>query len=214
MIKRIIFDIDNTLIEWKEEYFEEIRYVLKKHYMNCSDEEFKTLRKAFAEYENNIYTFDRKLMLEFIEKYTNKKYPNTFIYELTDRWSRCMPDKLDDGIIDTLKYLKDKYELVILTDWYVDQQIVKLKALGIYDLFEKIYSAENNIKRKPFKEAFMQAIGENKPEECIMIGDSIERDVKGAIDAGLNAIWFNHKKEQSTYNYTEIKNISELKEIL
>ena len=29
------------------------------------------------------------------------------------------------------------------------------------------------------------------PEECIMIGDSLERDINGAINAGLRAVYYN-----------------------
>ena len=46
----------------------------------------------------------------------------------------------------------------------------------------------------------MQAIGDNKPEECIMIGDNFERDIQGALNAGLQVIWYNPN------NKTEITN--------
>lgn len=59
----------------------------------------------------------------------------------------------------------------------------------------------------------MQAIGTNKPEECIMIGNDLERDVKDSINAGLKAIWYNPNNIQNT-EYTIISQIEKLKEIL
>lgn len=213
MIKRVIFDIDNTLIPWKEEYYDEINKVLDSLNIEHTKDEYNKIKEAFSEYENEYYTFDRKLMLDYINKYTKKQYPKEFIYGCTNRWADSVPQKLDESVINMLKYLKDKYQMVILTDWYADQQIEKLEKLNILQYFSKIYSAEK-VKRKPFKEAFLQAIEDNKPEECIMIGDDFERDIKGALNAGLHAIYYNPKnnviKDENTKYYT----ISRLDEIM
>lgn len=213
MIKRVIFDIDNTLIPWKEEYYDEINKVLDSLNIEHTKDEYNKIKEAFSEYENEYYTFDRKLMLDYINKYTKKQYPKEFIYGCTNRWADSVPQKLDESVINMLKYLKDKYQMVILTDWYADQQIEKLEKLNILQYFSKIYSAEK-VKRKPFKEAFLQAIEDNKPEECIMIGDDFERDIKGALNAGLHAIYYNPKnnviKDENSKYYT----ISRLDEIM
>ena len=213
MIKRVIFDIDNTLIPWKEEYYDEINKVLDFLNIEHTKDDYNKIKEAFSEYENEYYTFDRKLMLDYINKYTKKQYPKEFIYGCTNRWADSVPQKLDESVINMLKYLKDKYQMVILTDWYADQQIEKLEKLNILQYFSKIYSAEK-VKRKPFKEAFLQAIEDNKPEECIMIGDDFERDIKGALNAGLHAIYYNPKnnviKDENTKYYT----ISRLDEIM
>lgn len=213
MIKRVIFDIDNTLIPWKEEYYDEINKVLDSLNIEHTKDDYNKIKEAFSEYENEYYTFDRKLMLDYINKYTKKQYPKEFIYGCTNRWADSVPQKLDESVINMLKYLKDKYQMVILTDWYADQQIERLEKLNILKYFSKIYSAEN-VKRKPFKEAFLQAIEDNKPEECIMIGDNFERDIKGALNAGLQAIYYNPKnnviKDENSKYYT----ISRLDEIM
>ena len=214
MIKRVIFDIDNTLIPWKEEYFNEINNVLDELNINHTKKDYEEIKKAFSEYENQYYIFDKKLMMEYINKYTNKNYPEEFIYKIIEKWANCAPDKMDKNIIDLLEYLKTKYELVILTDWYGDQQTERLKKAGILKYFSYIYSAEKT-KRKPFKEAFMQAIGTNKREECIMIGDNFERDIKGAINAEIKAVWYNKNKNiKNDTEYHIISNLEELNKIL
>ena len=60
----------------------------------------------------------------------------------------------------------------------------------------------------------MQAIGNNKPEECVMIGDNIQRDIKGALNAGLQAIWYNQKQKLGKPNCPIIKKFEELNNIL
>ncbi|MFR0922332.1 MAG: HAD family hydrolase [Clostridia bacterium] len=190
MIKRVIFDIDNTLIPWKKEYDDEIYKALKEMKIEYTEEEVKKLSEAFTEYENVYYTFNKEKMIKFINEYTGKNYPKEYIDVIINRWAKCTPDKLPDSTLKTLEYLKNKYELVVLTDWFKEQQIERLKNSKIIEYFQEVYAAEKT-KRKPFKEAFIQAIGENKPEECIMIGDDFQRDIEGALKAGLQAIYYN-----------------------
>lgn len=200
MIKRVIFDIDNTLMPWKKEYDNEIGIVLKELGIEYTEEENKKIRKALIEYENNYYTFNTKLMIDFINKYTKKNYPEELIEKLMNKWSKCAPEKLPESTIKVLEYVKSKYEVVVLTDWYKDQQVKRLEKAKILKYFQEVYGAENT-KRKPFKEAFLQAIGENKPEECIVIGDDFKRDIEGALKAGLQAIYYNTNNTEQSKKY-------------
>ena len=72
MMKRVIFDMDNTLMPWKTENFSEIYTALKELNIDFTEEDFLKIKKAFSEYENNYYTFNTKLMIDFINKYTKK----------------------------------------------------------------------------------------------------------------------------------------------
>lgn len=214
MIKRVIFDMDNTLMPWKKEYDNEIGIVLKELGIEYTEEENKKIRKALIEYENNYYTFNTKLMIDFINKYTKKNYPEELIEKLMNKWSKCAPEKLPESTIKVLEYTKSKYEVVVLTDGYKEQQVKRLEKAKILKYFQEVYAAENT-KRKPFKEAFMQAIGENKPEECIVIGDDFQRDIEGALKAGLQAIYYNpNNTEQSKkISFYNLKNNEETKQI-
>lgn len=214
MIKRVIFDMDNTLMPWKKEYDNEIGIVLKELGIEYTEEENKKIRKALIEYENNYYTFNTKLMIDFINKYTKKNYPEELIEKLMNKWSKCAPEKLPESTIKVLEYTKSKYEVVVLTDWYKEQQVKRLEKAKILKYFQEVYAAENT-KRKPFKEASMQAIGENKPEECIVIGDDFQRDIEGALKAGLQAIYYNpNNTEQSKkISFYNLKNNEETKQI-
>ena len=216
MIKRVIFDIDNTLIDWKTEYDDKVKEVLTELNEKRKESEIKNLQEAINEYENYYLTFNLDKMVEFVREYTNIKYSKEVIQKILDMWGTCVPESYSVENIDTLKYLKNKYELVILTDWFLKPQLNRLKLLKIDKFFSEIYTAEN-AKRKPNKEAFFQAIGEYKPEECIMIGDSYERDVIGAINSGLYAVWYRGKKElceNLKEKVTIIEELSDLKDIL
>ena len=68
---------------------------------------------------------------------------------------------------------------------------------------------------KPEKEIFDIAckIVDLKPENCIMIGDKFKVDIQGALNAGMQAIWVNRKKEKLSYEY-QIKELNELTKYL
>ncbi|MEI3394772.1 MAG: HAD family hydrolase [Clostridia bacterium] len=216
MIKRVIFDIDNTLIPWESEYDKEIEKALDELNIQYTEQEYKEIRKAFSEYEKVNYRFDKKIMLDYINNYMKKQYPIEFIDKVLKKWGDCVPEKIEDGVKDTLMYLKNKYEMVILTDWFAKEQINRLEILGINKYFSQVYSAEKT-NRKPFKEAFVNAIADKKPEECIMIGDSLERDINGAINAGLRAVYYNPNEipnYEGKNGYRIINKLEQLKDIL
>ncbi len=212
MIKKVIFDVDNTLIPWKDEYNKVIKEMLNKLDIQYSEDDLKSIIKAFEEYENIYLTVNKEKMLELINTYTCRKFPIEFVNGVIRGWEECVPSCLERETYEMLEKLSKKYELVILTNWFVDSQEERLKKVNILKYFTKVVGAEK-IKGKPSKEAFAQAVGDNRPEECIMIGDDIKRDIKGALDAGLKAIFFNQNgknieiKEEGYYQVNKLINI-------
>lgn len=65
-----------------------------------------------------------------------------------------------------------------------------LKHMGIGHFFDECYGEELI---KPNVEAYLQACGNNKPSECVMIGDDIYLDIETAQKIGLNTIFVNSK---------------------
>ena len=213
MIKRVIFDIDNTLIDWKEEYNQEMNKALDELKIQYTEDDCKKIGEAISDYEKDNYIFNLDKTSEFINKQLGKNYPKELVYKIIEKWGKCTPEKIEPQIEEVLQYLSKKYEMVILTDWYKEPQLNRLKILKIDKYFLEIYSAEN-FRRKPFPDGFMLAKGSNKPEECVMIGDDFERDIKGAINCGINAIWYTHKNNNVQYQGKIINNLIQLKEIL
>ena len=197
MIKRIIFDVDNVLIPWKDEYdiaineaFEEIGYLYDQKVVDA-------FLKARNEYEKNIKKYSRKDMIEYINSKMERKLPYKFIDLYIKKLGNKVPDRLSKEYYNTLEYLSKKYELVVLTNWFEETQIERLKKLDIFKYFKAIYTGEEIA--KPYKQSFKNAMGDKAPEECAMIGDNIETDISGAINGGIGkAVWLDidGKKEQ------------------
>ncbi len=125
---------------------------------------------------------------------------------------------LAPNTIQTLEYLEQKhYRLFILTNGFLSTQQKKMSNSGLDRYFERIYSSEEIGVNKPHREIFHWAVSglHAHKKECLMIGDDVVVDVKGAADYGLNTVWFNPGRLESKIAPTHtIGDMSELTTIL
>jgi putative hydrolase of the HAD superfamily len=97
--------------------------------------------------------------------------------------------------VECLQYLTGKgYCLHLITNGFEETQHSKLKHSGIASYFMEVITSESSNSIKPNKEIFEFAFLKAKaqPYESIMIGDSIEVDIQGAMNAGMDQIFVNH----------------------
>ena len=210
MIKRLVIDVDNTIILWNEEYTSALKKVMKEYNLNV---DYKIIDNIIEVQEKVYNRMDKNHLLNDINKECNLDLNIDFIDKLLEYQRDLAPEK-DGNFIELFKYLSNKYELVMLTNYYVEPQIGRLKKLGIDIYFKEFYGGDI-VPLKPSSEAFYKAIGSHKPEECIMIGDSIPYDIEGALNIGMNVILvdlLDKIKEEKKYKI--IKNLYELKNIL
>lgn len=214
MIKRLIFDIDNTLILWKDEYYNKINETLDEIKYPRTKTLYKEIQNAQMEYEKDRKSFKKIEILDYINKRLDLHLPEYFMDLLLKKYNTCVPRKLEFEDYKTLEYLHNKYELVALTNWFKDAQIERMKNVDIYKYFKEVYGAENYA--KPFKESFIQASKPYELSECAMIGDSIETDIKGAKNAGIKTVVWrdnNSKKEEYADVLEKVFIIKELKQL-
>ena len=210
MIKRIIFDVDNTLLPWRDEYINAYDKALNELNITHTREDILTIDKAESEYESHYNIYDRKLMNDYMNSRSKINLPDNFVDTYIKHLSYCYKEE-DKVIIPTLEYLSSKYELVVLSNWFRENQEKRLKALDMNKYFVDSYYTDE-VLNKPNKEPFIKACGPYKVDECIMIGDNYKIDIEGAINAGLRAILIDPNDK---YEYKDkIKNIKELEEIL
>lgn len=207
MIKRLIFDLDNTLIMWKDEYVGALAKTIDKFNINC---DAHYLSDLIDEYENYYDRYDKELLMEFINKNIESKVDIGFIDDFLYNIGFC--GDVDDSVVETLEYLSSKYELVVLTNWFTTAQFNRLKSAGIDKYFKKVFGGD--LVLKPNEEAFINSCEGLDVKSCLMIGDDYDRDMIGAQSAGLNTLYFNYKKKDNVLNFDEFYNFSDLKNIL
>lgn len=139
--------------------------------------------------------------------------------KMGQRFLELLPTRkiLFPDAVDTLQYLKDKgYQLHLITNGFEETQHCKLRNCGISNFFVEVITSEGSNSMKPKREIFDYALNKAKAlqHQSIMIGDSIEVDIKGAINAGLDQVYVNHLGEAITIEPTYIvSSLRELKEI-
>ena len=97
--------------------------------------------------------------------------------------------------IEILQYLTNKnYQLHLITNGFEKTQHSKLNYSGLNKFFKEIITSEGSNSLKPNKEIFDFAFEKTgaKPGESIMLGDSIEVDIIGAMKAGIDQVFINH----------------------
>lgn len=94
-----------------------------------------------------------------------------------------------DGAEELLAHLSRGHSLSVITNGIAQVQRGRLEALGAMRFFDHVVISEEVGVQKPSKAFFERAlalIGAEK-EDCLVIGDSLTSDIKGAQDAGMDA---------------------------
>ncbi|WP_297069001.1 TIGR02253 family HAD-type hydrolase [Thermococcus sp.] len=132
---------------------------------------------------------------------------------------REYPHKLTvyPDVIPTLKWLKENgYKLGVVTSG-PEYQRLKLKLTGLSKYFNVIITRDKVNAIKPEPRIFLAALEslQVKPQDALMVGDSLSQDVYGAKNLGMVAVWINRMGENGHHlaDY-EVKTLYELKKIL
>ncbi len=124
--------------------------------------------------------------------------------------ARLMPDAME-----VLVRLSPNYRIGLLTNGAPDLQREKIAASGLGGFFDAIaISGEHNI-GKPEAEIFHRLLSElDVPTtEAVMIGNSLERDIAGARNAGIASIWIKVPGSEETADVTPTATILTLSEL-
>ncbi len=139
--------------------------------------------------------------------------------EMAESYIRLSPTKknLIPQAIEVLDYLKSNYQMFIVTNGFPEVQWIKLKNSGLEDYFTEVYISEEVGHKKPHPGIFDFALNASdaRKEFSLMIGDSLEADIIGARESGIDQVYFNPDKKQHQELITfEINSLEELKLIL
>ena len=117
--------------------------------------------------------------------------------KLSEKFLEILPTKkiLFPYTTEVLNYLKDKnYVLHLITNGFEKTQWSKLNNSGLDHYFTHVITSETSNSLKPKKEIFEYAMNKAGAvlNESIMIGDNLDADIQGAINAGMDSVFVNH----------------------
>ncbi|MBS2036787.1 pyrimidine 5'-nucleotidase [bacterium] len=123
-----------------------------------------------------------------------------------------------EGVIDLLRSLRGRVRLGIITNGFGELQQVRLRRCGLEDYFELVVVSEQVGFAKPHPEIFRHALrqmGGPSPERVLMVGDNLDTDIRGGLEAGLDTCWVNWHGRDAHYEPTfQVRSPRHLSQIL
>ncbi|KAF2081084.1 YjjG family noncanonical pyrimidine nucleotidase [Flavobacterium sharifuzzamanii] len=224
-ITDIFFDLDHTLWDFDKNSEMAFDRIFKSKYQEIVTQDFireyiPINQECWRLYQNDKITHQelRYNRLKFSFDALNYVISEENILEIANDYIEFLTDNnyLFDGAIEVLEYLKPKYKLHIITNGFAHVQEKKINNASLGGYFSTITNSELAGVKKPNSIIFDYALklANTSKENSIMIGDDFEADVNGALNAGLDAIFFNEKKINVSENYKQINHLLELKKYL
>ena len=205
MIKRIIFDVDKTLIG-ETDFTKTVVKVLKKYNM-CNSYNINGFKKAMEEYDLTHDYYSRSEYLNFINSHIDRRMYLDFLCEYFEELRYAVPSPIP-GVKESLENLKNAgFELVCLTNYFAKPQRSRLETLGLSEYIDKIYGEYSS---KPMKASYLLAAGSNNMDECVMVGDNFVVDVEVPNYLGFKTIYVTGKDEKLTDKYIEVPSVSNI----
>jgi putative hydrolase of the HAD superfamily len=214
--KHLFFDLDHTLWDFEANaratlahLYEDLKLqergvhdfeLFYKNYLIYNEKLWERYRNGHIQQQELRIKRMRMALLDFkiADEALAEKMNVQFLDLLPSRTS------LFPHCIEILNYLTGKnYQLHLITNGFEKTQHSKLKYSGLSRYFKEVITSEGSNSLKPKKEIFDYAFqkAKAKPEESIMIGDTIDVDILGAINAGIDQVHVNHlTKEPFTIN--------------
>ncbi len=199
----LFFDLDNTLWDFSAN---SRRAMLQTLEQNGILDRLPSFESYFQEYEqinkmlwNDYHSrkiskhaliterFSRSLQKFNINDPDWQEINNLYLHNM------ALQTVLFPGTTETLTALKSKgYQMHIITNGFREVQHAKLSNCGLNVFFHKVFISEDIRTTKPHREIFEHALkSTNAPKKkSVMIGDSWETDIEGALGFGIDQIMF------------------------
>ena len=222
-IKHLFFDLDHTLWDFEKNSALTFQKIFEIHEIKIKIDVFlekyiplniqfwkmyreETITKEELRYQRLKAAFDA----------INYKISDKVINRLADDYINYLSTfpHVFEGTFEILDYLKSKYQLHIITNGFQEIQHKKMRISKLLPYFKEIITSESVGLKKPNPKVFEYAllVSKAKKYESIMIGDSIEADIEGAINFGIKAIHCNLDNQLvKEEGFSSINHLLELK---
>ena len=227
MIKVILWDIDGTVLDFKAAEKAAIKGLFGEFSIGtCTDEMIARYSQINDKYwkklERGELTKPEILTLRFAEFFETEGIAFDKVEEFNSTYQIRLGDTIcfNDNAYELIKSLKGKVLQYAVTNGTQRAQKRKLERSGLDKLFDGIFISDEMGVEKPSKEFFdivFSKIPEVGLDDIVIVGDSLTRDIKGANNAEIRAVWYNPKGKENDagvkIDYI-IKDLSEINDII
>jgi len=218
MIKGIIFDLDNTLVDFTRFKENSIRSAIESMIDAGLKIDLETAyKKIFQIYEEKGWEYQRvfddflveiigyidyKILASGIVAYRRAKDGSLVLYPNVTR--------------TLLNLVKKGIKLAVVSDAPALQVWTRLVQMNLHHIFDVVIAFDDTGKRKPDPEPFLKALEKLnlKPDEVIMVGDWAERDIVGAKKIGIKTVFAKYGNTFGTIDSGADWEINDIEEII
>lgn len=222
MYKYLLFDLDDTVLDFEKTENNAIKRVLKKFDIEPSDVATDIYHeinaKGWQKCEKGELSKAELFATRFDEFF--KQIGVTADGKLAEE---AFEEYLKDGVYfmpeakRVLKQLYKDYCLILVSNGIAKTQEIRLKNAKIKKYFKGIFVSGDIGFSKPDKNFFdyvLKKMKIEKKEECLIIGNGIYSDVAGGKNSGIDTCWYNFRDEEPDKNIKPTYIINNLEEIV
>ncbi len=216
MIRAVIFDLDNTLIDFltfkKETAKAAARAMVK---MGLPTDEITAYGKIFSVYDEKGIEY-QKTFGDVIRPFNLEINQAEMIQQaailayLKRKFDVLRPYPL---VKPTLERLRQKYKLAVVTDAPRNKAWQRLVLTGLEKEFHFVITKDDTMQEKPHPSPFYLAMKKLNmlAPACLFVGDNPERDIRGAKELGMMTCWAKYgSMRRDSEADMEIESIAEL----
>lgn len=202
----LFFDLDNTLWDFDANSFAALRAALEKLGLLAIINSYNDFYEVYSEENDRLWDLYRKGLVpkkilrgeRFEAAFKRNGTPLTIGGEVVNDaylLEMVSQTRLIEGAHKVLQYLHSRYKIAIITNGFKEVQYDKIDKSELSKYFSKVFVSEEIGTPKPGKKIFEHAIKSmNAPKKSsLMIGDSWEADILGAMNFGIDQIFFSQK---------------------
>jgi 2-haloacid dehalogenase len=215
----LLFDADDTLFDFPRAEANALEWTLDELGIPSSPDYFEIYARCnlavWKEFERGLVTSTElrtKRFHLFFDEVGITADPET-VSPLYLR-NLALGTDLLPGAEEVICFLRPRFHLGLVTNGLADVQRPRLSRSALADCFEGVFISEEIGAAKPARayfDAVFRAIGEPPKNEVLIIGDSLSSDMRGGIDYGIDACWYNPANQSTDLPVTfQIATLTEL----
>lgn len=217
----ILFDADDTLFHFRS--LPALQALFEKYHIQFTQQDFdeyQKLNKSLWESFQEQKITAKEIKVQRFAKWTEKLQIEPEVLNTEFLNEILAISTMLDGAKELLDNLKDKINIGIITNGFSDLQSRRLRKHDVFGHIDMLVISEEVGYAKPHPKIFQEALsrmGNPAPERVLMIGDSLQSDIHGALNVRMQTCWLNVEGKtipaQNAPHYV-IKSLNDLKNLL